>query len=51
MSKQEKSEVLMDLFEIEELEERFEMGWIKGGEVGAQVESGGDFKITSKVKF
>lgn len=51
MSKQEKCDVLMDLFEIEELEERFEMGWIKGGEVGAQVESGGDFKITSKVKF
>ena len=51
MSEKEKSDVLMDMFEIEELEERFEMGWIKGGEVGAQVESGGDFKITSKVKF
>ena len=51
MEEKAQKEVLMDLFEIEELEERFEMGWIKGGEVGAQVESGGDFKITSKVKF
>ncbi|WP_181044193.1 hypothetical protein [Aureicoccus marinus] len=47
----EKEAELMRYFEIEELEQRFELGWIKGGEVGAQVESGGDFKITSKVKF
>lgn len=51
MSDVRKQIELTDLFEIEELEERFEMGWIKGGEVGAQVESDGEFKFTSKVKF
>jgi hypothetical protein len=29
---------LLNLFQVEELEQRYEMGWIKGGSVEAEVE-------------
>lgn len=46
------TEDLMNLFEVEELEQRFEMGWIKGGDVGIDYEpSNGDMQLTAKVKF
>ncbi len=46
------SDELMDLFDVVELEQRFEMGWIRGGDVGVQYEpSNGDLELTAKVRF
>lgn len=42
---------LHDHFDIQELEQRYEMGWIDGGEVQASVGPEGDFKISGKIEF
>ncbi len=42
---------MLDLFQVEELEKRYEMGWLKGGEVGASANSDGYVKVEAKVKF
>jgi hypothetical protein len=36
---------------VKPLEPRFEMGWFKSGEVGASIQSDGDFTVTGKVRF
>lgn len=37
--------------QIKPLERRFEMGWFKSGEIGATVESDGEFRVTGKLRF
>jgi len=37
--------------QITPLERRFEMGWFKSGEIGATVESDGEFRVTGKLRF
>lgn len=41
-------ELALSLFEVEELEKRYEMGWIKGGSVDASIET--DFNGNPTVK-
>lgn len=42
---------LEEKFEVEELEKRYEFGWIKSAEVGAEVDSDGKLKGTIKMNF
>jgi hypothetical protein len=39
---------LLASFEVEELEKRYEMGWLSGGEVSASVDSNGVAKVELK---
>ncbi len=42
---------LLDLFQVEELEKRYEMGWIKSAEVSGSVDSNGTVTGTATIKF
>lgn len=42
---------LLDLFQVEELEKRYEMGWIKSGELSATVDSNGGLVVKGAIKF
>ncbi len=42
---------LVQLFQIEELEQRYEMGWIKSGSVEASANSNGTVSVTAKLQF
>lgn len=42
---------LLDLFQVEELEKRYEMGWISSGEVSGSVDSNGTVEVKGTIKF
>jgi hypothetical protein len=42
---------LLEKFEVEELEKRYEFAWIKGGEVSVECDTNGHCKATGKVNF
>jgi hypothetical protein len=49
--KSEIMETTLHELQIKPLERRFEMGWFKSGEIGATVESDGEFRVTGKLRF
>ena len=49
--KSEIMETTLRELQIKPLERRFEMGWFKSGEIGATVESDGEFRVTGKLRF
>ena len=42
---------MLELFQMEELEKRYEMGWIKGGSVSVSGSSDGTVNVTGTINF
>jgi hypothetical protein len=42
---------LLDLFQVEELEKRYEMGWLKSGSASVSVDADGTVTGTATVNF
>jgi hypothetical protein len=42
---------MLELFQVEELEKRYEMGWLKGGQVSVSANSDGEVEVESVIKF
>ena len=47
----ENEQEILDLFQVEELEKRYEMGWIKGGSASISASSNGTVTATGTIKF